>query len=77
MDEAYKTEKIRGPEFRSKYFSGKVLDIGCGNNLVFLMLFLLIKIRGMPRKFWIILNQILLIACIVVIIRAYEDVRKP
>ena len=34
MDEAYKTEKIRGPEFRSKYFSGKVLDIGCGNNLV-------------------------------------------
>ena len=34
MDEASKTEKIRGPEFRNKYFLGKVLDIGCGNNLV-------------------------------------------
>ena len=34
MDEASKTEKIRGPEFRSKYFSGRVLDIGCGDNLV-------------------------------------------
>ncbi|MBC8282964.1 MAG: class I SAM-dependent methyltransferase [Nitrospinae bacterium] len=34
MDEASKTEKIRGPEFRNKYFSGKVLDIGCGDNLV-------------------------------------------
>ena len=34
MDEASKTEKIRGPEFRNKYFSGRVLDIGCGDNLV-------------------------------------------
>ncbi|MEK9627665.1 MAG: class I SAM-dependent methyltransferase [Nitrospinota bacterium] len=34
MDEASKTEKIRGPEFREKYFSGNVLDIGCGDNLV-------------------------------------------
>jgi len=34
MDEASKTEKIRGPKFRGKYFSGKVLDIGCGDNLV-------------------------------------------
>ena len=34
MDEASKTEKIRGLEFLEKYFSGKVLDIGCGNNLV-------------------------------------------
>ena len=34
MDEASKTEKIRGQEFLEKYFSGKVLDIGCGNNLV-------------------------------------------
>lgn len=34
MDEASKTEKIRGPEFRAKYFSGRVLDIGCGPNLV-------------------------------------------
>ncbi|MBT5471009.1 MAG: class I SAM-dependent methyltransferase, partial [Nitrospina sp.] len=31
---ASKTEKIRGPEFRSKYFSGKVLDVGCGDDLV-------------------------------------------
>ena len=34
MDEAAKTEKIRGPEFLEKYFSGKVLDIGCGDDLV-------------------------------------------
>jgi len=34
MDEAAKTEKIRGPEFLDKYFSGKVLDIGCGDDLV-------------------------------------------
>ena len=34
MDEASKTEKIRGREFLEKYFSGKVLDIGCGDNLV-------------------------------------------
>jgi SAM-dependent methyltransferase len=34
MNEAAKTEKIRGPEFLDKYFSGKVLDIGCGNDLV-------------------------------------------
>jgi SAM-dependent methyltransferase len=34
MDEAAKTEKIRGPEFLKKYFSGKVLDIGCGDDLV-------------------------------------------
>jgi SAM-dependent methyltransferase len=34
MDEASKTEKIRSKEFLEKYFSGKVLDIGCGDNLV-------------------------------------------
>jgi SAM-dependent methyltransferase len=34
MDEADKTKKIRGPEFLDKYFSGKVLDIGCGDDLV-------------------------------------------
>ncbi len=34
MDEVAKTEKIRGPEFMDKYFSGKVLDIGCGDDLV-------------------------------------------
>lgn len=34
MDEASKTEKIRGRGFLEKYFSGKVLDIGCGDNLV-------------------------------------------
>ena len=34
MDEASKTERIRGPEFSDQYFSGKVLDIGCGDNLV-------------------------------------------
>ncbi len=34
MDEASKTERIRGPEFRAKYFTGRVLDIGCGPNLV-------------------------------------------
>ncbi|MEC9423721.1 MAG: methyltransferase domain-containing protein [Nitrospinota bacterium] len=34
MDEASKTEKIRGQEFRDNYFSGKVLDIVCGDNLV-------------------------------------------
>ena len=34
MDEAAKTKKIRGPEFLEKYLSGKVLDIGCGDDLV-------------------------------------------
>ena len=34
MDEAAKTKKIRGPKFLNKYFSGKVLDIGCGDDLV-------------------------------------------
>ena len=34
MDEASKTEKIRSQEFLEKYFSGTVLDIGCGDNLV-------------------------------------------
>jgi len=34
MDEVSKTKKIRGQEFMEKYFSGKVLDIGCGNSLV-------------------------------------------
>ena len=34
MDEASKTERIRGPEFSDQYFAGKVFDIGCGDNLV-------------------------------------------
>ena len=51
MDEASKTEKIRGPEFRNKYFLGKVLDIGCGNNLVVPNAVPLIKTRAMLRKF--------------------------
>jgi len=34
MDEAAKTKNIRGPKFLNKYFSGKVLDIGCGDDLV-------------------------------------------
>jgi len=34
MDEAAKTKRIRGPEFLEKYFSGNVLDIGCGDDLV-------------------------------------------
>jgi SAM-dependent methyltransferase len=32
--EAQKTNRIRGHEFTSKYFSGDVLDIGCGADLV-------------------------------------------
>jgi hypothetical protein len=34
MDEASKTRRFRGPEFVDKYLSGKVLDIGCGPDLV-------------------------------------------
>ncbi len=67
MDEASKTERIRGPEFRAKYFSGTVLDIGCGDTWLFPMRFLLIRSRAMPKIFWIILNRILLIACIAAI----------
>lgn len=34
MFEASKTRRLRGPEFYAKYFSGSVLDIGCGTDLV-------------------------------------------
>lgn len=34
MDEAAKTNKIRGEEFTRTYFSGSVIDIGCGPDLV-------------------------------------------
>lgn len=34
MDEAKKTTKIRGQEFVAKYLTGKVIDIGAGNDLV-------------------------------------------
>lgn len=30
MDEAAKTNRARGPGFAGRYFSGRVLDIGCG-----------------------------------------------
>jgi len=33
-DEAAKTNKIRGDEFIKRYFAGKVMDIGCGPDLV-------------------------------------------
>lgn len=34
MDEATKTNRIRGEEFKRRYFSGQVIDIGCGPDLV-------------------------------------------
>jgi SAM-dependent methyltransferase len=34
MDEARKTNAIRGPEFSAKYLGGKVIDIGAGSDLV-------------------------------------------
>lgn len=34
MDEAKKTNEIRGEHFTKKYLSGKVIDIGAGNDLV-------------------------------------------
>ena len=34
MDEAKKTNLIRGDAFMSQYFRGKVIDIGAGNDLV-------------------------------------------
>jgi len=34
MDEAKKTNEIRGEHFIKKYLSGKVIDIGAGNDLV-------------------------------------------
>lgn len=34
MDEAAKTNRARGPDFAARYFSGRVLDIGCGDDPV-------------------------------------------
>lgn len=34
MDEAAKTNRARGPDFAARYFSGRVLDIGCGDDRV-------------------------------------------
>jgi SAM-dependent methyltransferase len=34
MDEATKTNRARGDEFRHRYLSGRVIDIGCGPDLV-------------------------------------------
>jgi len=34
MHESSKTNKIRGEEFRSRYFLGRVIDIGCGPDIV-------------------------------------------
>lgn len=34
MNEATKTNILRGEEFRRRYFSGRVIDIGCGSDLV-------------------------------------------
>jgi SAM-dependent methyltransferase len=34
MQEASKTRAVRGQEFSDKYFSGTVIDIGCGDDLV-------------------------------------------
>ena len=34
MDEAAKTNRARGPDFVARYFSGRVLDIGCGDDPV-------------------------------------------
>jgi SAM-dependent methyltransferase len=32
--EASKTNRVRGPDFASKYLTGRVIDIGCGGDLV-------------------------------------------
>jgi len=34
VNETSKTNLLRGPEFASKYLSGRVLDIGCGQDIV-------------------------------------------
>jgi SAM-dependent methyltransferase len=34
MDEASKTNRVRGEEFKRRYLSGRVIDIGCGGDLV-------------------------------------------
>ncbi|HEY2628968.1 MAG TPA: methyltransferase domain-containing protein [Usitatibacter sp.] len=34
MNEASKTHLIRGPDFAGKYLTGRVIDIGCGGDLV-------------------------------------------
>src|SRR5437899_1190387 len=34
VDEAKKTQRVRGTEFIKTYFSGTVVDIGCGPDLV-------------------------------------------
>jgi SAM-dependent methyltransferase len=34
MDEARKTNRLRGEEFQHRYFSGQVIDVGCGPDLV-------------------------------------------
>jgi SAM-dependent methyltransferase len=34
MDEASKTNRIRGDEFKRRYLSGRVIDIGCGTDPV-------------------------------------------
>ena len=34
MDEAAKTNRLRSEEFKCRYFSGRVIDIGCGPDLV-------------------------------------------
>lgn len=34
MDETAKTNRVRGPDFATKYLQGKVLDIGCGSDIV-------------------------------------------
>ncbi len=34
MNETSKTNAIRGPKFAAKYLTGKVLDIGCGEDIV-------------------------------------------
>jgi SAM-dependent methyltransferase len=34
MDETTKTNRVRAPDFAAKYLAGKVLDIGCGKDIV-------------------------------------------
>src|SRR5271166_2368833 len=34
MDEARKTNVLRGEEFKRRFFAGRVIDIGCGDDLV-------------------------------------------
>jgi SAM-dependent methyltransferase len=34
MNEASKTNLLRGPDFMAKYFTGRVIDVGCGADLV-------------------------------------------